>query len=375
MSALDGEAALSPQDVESLLLEAWPERAGPADGRQAEWIGDITDVGRVRCVAFHDHRGPGGMFRMIPAKALSADQLGLSREIQALCTEPEGLVLVIGPRASGKSTLISAFVDLINRTRSDHVITLEPQVKVVHESRSALVSQREVRGGAEELLGALRGGAAREPGRDRDRRPARARGDRRGRSKPPARAIWSSPGSRRTRRTAALARLVDQAPVGSPRRSCRRLLAETLRGVVARCCCASPEADASRRASCCSDTHRRGARSLLRAGRSAAAGDGKRPPARHGPVHRCAGRVRPSGAVDVREAWRKAERSGGAARSAQARRHRHVVRRNVSLSLRENFVLAVLSLEPDALRAHPLRVDDGRSRDARRRASPAIGRS
>ena len=56
-------------------------------------------------------------------------------------------MLVTGPRASGKSTLLSAFVDVINRTRSEHVITLESQVKVVHESRSALVSQREVRGG------------------------------------------------------------------------------------------------------------------------------------------------------------------------------------------------------------------------------------
>ena len=101
---------LNPSDVEALLLEARPERRlDEAD--QAEWIVDIPDVGRVRCVSFNDHRGPGAVFRMIPAKALSADQLGLSREIQALCAEPEGLVLVVGPRSSGKSTLMAAFVD------------------------------------------------------------------------------------------------------------------------------------------------------------------------------------------------------------------------------------------------------------------------
>jgi twitching motility protein PilT len=162
ISVLDAEPVLNPSDVEALLLEARPERRlDEAD--QAEWIVDITDVGRVRCVSFIDHRGPGAVFRMIPAKALSADQLGLSREIQSLCAEPEGLVLVVGPRSSGKSTLMAAFVDLINRSRSDHVITLESRIKVVHDSRSSLVSQREVRGDTDELLGALRAGLRESP--------------------------------------------------------------------------------------------------------------------------------------------------------------------------------------------------------------------
>lgn len=155
IGVLDGEPVLGPSDVEALLLEALPDpREEKADG--TEWIVDMPDVGRVRCVSFRDHRGPGGVFRMIPARAVSADQLGLSREIQGLCAEPEGLLLVVGPRSSGKSTLMAAFVDLINRTRSDHVITLESRIKVVHESRSSLVSQREVRGDTDALLGALR---------------------------------------------------------------------------------------------------------------------------------------------------------------------------------------------------------------------------
>src|SRR4051794_21838996 len=121
---LDAEPVLGASDVEALLLEALPDpREEKADG--TEWIVDIPEVGRVRCVSFRDHRGPGGVFRMIPARAISAEQLGLSREIQGLCAEPEGLVLVTGPRSSGKSTLMAAFVDVINRTRSDHVIALE----------------------------------------------------------------------------------------------------------------------------------------------------------------------------------------------------------------------------------------------------------
>jgi twitching motility protein PilT len=154
LSVLDNEPALAPSDVDALLLDAMSERR--VDDRQhTEWIVDMPEVGRVRCVSFRDHRGPGGVFRMIPARATSADQLGLSREIQGLCAESDGLILVVGPRSSGKSTLMAALVDLVNRTRGDHVITLESRIKVVHEHHSSLVSQREVRGDADELLEAL----------------------------------------------------------------------------------------------------------------------------------------------------------------------------------------------------------------------------
>ena len=165
IAALEGEAVLGLSEVESLILDLAPERSREAlqSGEGTEWICDIPDVGRVRCMSFRDHRGPGGIFRMIPSRAVSAEQLGLSREIQSLCAEPDGLILVAGPRASGKSTLISALVDLINRTRSDHVITVEEEIKVVHESRSSLVSQREVRGGHDELAAVARSALRENP--------------------------------------------------------------------------------------------------------------------------------------------------------------------------------------------------------------------
>lgn len=163
MIALEGEAVLGPQEVESLILEVLTEPGDDPLSTGTEWICEVADVGRVRCLAFRDHRGPGGIFRMIPVRALSAEQLGLSREIQHLCGEPEGLLVVTGPRASGKSTLLSAFVDVINRTRSAHVITIESRVKVLHENRSAVVSQREVRGGAQELLATLRSALRESP--------------------------------------------------------------------------------------------------------------------------------------------------------------------------------------------------------------------
>ena len=165
ISVIEGESVLSETEVEALILGIIPERNRETlrSDPGTEWICDVLDVGRIRCVTFRDHRGAGGIFRMIPARAISAEQLGLSREIQGLCAEAEGLLLVTGPRSSGKSTLISAFVDLINRTRSDHVITLENQIKFVHENRLSLVSQREVRGDDTEWISASRAALREDP--------------------------------------------------------------------------------------------------------------------------------------------------------------------------------------------------------------------
>ena len=165
LQMLDGEPELTARDVESLLLTLMPERNHEAlrIGATTEWIVDIEGVGRVRCVSFRDHRGPGGVFRLMPMRSVSADQLGLPRSIQALAIEPEGLVLVAGPRSSGKRTLLAAYVDLINRSRRDHVITIEREINVVHERGSSFVSQREVRGDDEDVLAAARAALREDP--------------------------------------------------------------------------------------------------------------------------------------------------------------------------------------------------------------------
>ncbi|MCA1561380.1 MAG: Flp pilus assembly complex ATPase component TadA [Acidobacteria bacterium] len=164
ISPLESEPVMTAPDVERLLMDLSPPPGrDPAQSDSVEWMCDVPDVGRVRCVTFRDHRGPGVIFRMVPPRAISADQLGLSAEVQALAAQPDGLVLVAGARASGKSTLLSAFVDLINRTRSDHVITIESQVDFVHESRRSFVSQREVRGASEAAAAAIRSALREDP--------------------------------------------------------------------------------------------------------------------------------------------------------------------------------------------------------------------
>jgi twitching motility protein PilT len=162
---LEGEPSHEPNDVESLLLTMMPERNHEAlrSGQATEWITDLEGVGRVRCLSFRDHRGPGGVFRMMPVRAVSTEQLGLTREVQSLAIEPEGLVLIAGPRLSGKRTMISAFVDLINRTRRDHVITIENEINVVHERGTSFISQREVRGSHEEVESVARAALREDP--------------------------------------------------------------------------------------------------------------------------------------------------------------------------------------------------------------------
>ena len=165
IETLDGAPVLGPKEVEALLLTLMPERDAEAlrTGAAGEWICEIADLGRVRCMTFRDSRGPGGVFRLMRPRGISVEQLGLPREIQALAFEADGLVLVAGPRSSGKRTLMSAFVDLINKKRREHVITIESEISVAHDRVGALVSQREVRGGADEMLAEARSALREDP--------------------------------------------------------------------------------------------------------------------------------------------------------------------------------------------------------------------
>jgi twitching motility protein PilT len=162
---LETEPPLGTTEVESLILELAPgsSREALAGGTNAEWVCELADVGRVRCLSFRDQRGPGAVFRLIPTRLISADQLGLSRDIQALCAEGDGLILVTGPRLSGKSTLTSALVDLINRTRTDYLISLESEIKFLHQNRKAIVSQREVRSEPDVMLAHARAALRENP--------------------------------------------------------------------------------------------------------------------------------------------------------------------------------------------------------------------
>jgi len=124
---------------------------------------EIAGTSRFRANVFLDRRGVGAVFRTIPAEIATAEKLGLSTAIQNLCYLSKGLVLVTGPTGSGKSTTLSALVDLINRTRHDHVITIEDPIEFVHQNKMCLINQREVGPHTDSFKRALRAALREDP--------------------------------------------------------------------------------------------------------------------------------------------------------------------------------------------------------------------
>jgi twitching motility protein PilT len=124
---------------------------------------EIAGVARFRCNAGRDRHGPMAVFRQIPGEIRTVEDLGLSREVQNLCHLNRGLVVVTGPTGSGKSTTLAAMVDLINRTRSDHLITIEDPIEFVHQSKRCLVTQRQVGIHTKSFKAALRAALREDP--------------------------------------------------------------------------------------------------------------------------------------------------------------------------------------------------------------------
>jgi twitching motility protein PilT len=124
---------------------------------------EIAGVARFRGNVFIDRRGVGAVFRTIPVEVATVEKLGLSPAVQNLCYLSKGLVLVTGPTGSGKSTTLSALVDLINRTRHDHIVTIEDPIEFVHQNKSCLINQREVGPHTESFARALRAALREDP--------------------------------------------------------------------------------------------------------------------------------------------------------------------------------------------------------------------
>jgi twitching motility protein PilT len=121
---------------------------------------EVPGVARFRVNAFNQNRGAAGVFRTIPSKVLSMDDLGLGQIFRDISMMPRGLVLVTGPTGSGKSTTLAAMMDFINDNKYEHVLTIEDPIEFVHESKKCLINQREVHrdtlGFSEALRSALR---------------------------------------------------------------------------------------------------------------------------------------------------------------------------------------------------------------------------
>jgi twitching motility protein PilT len=138
--------ALDHKEVHSLVYEIMndKQRKDFEEFLETDFSFEVPGVARFRVNAFNHNRGAGAVFRTIPSKILSMDDLGMGQIFKDLAMTPRGIVLVTGPTGSGKSTTLAAMVDYINDTKYDHILTVEDPIEFVHESKKSLVNQREV---------------------------------------------------------------------------------------------------------------------------------------------------------------------------------------------------------------------------------------
>ena len=159
------EDTLNEDLMKELLHSIMPERNKEefSTRHDSDFAYEIPGLARFRCNIFLDRKGMGGVFRIIPAKMTTAEQLGLSKAIMGMCDLSKGLVVVTGPTGSGKSTTLCAMVNHINSTREDHIITIEDPVEFVHENINCLVNQREVHNHTMSFKDALRAALREDP--------------------------------------------------------------------------------------------------------------------------------------------------------------------------------------------------------------------
>jgi twitching motility protein PilT len=161
----EGAPPLSADLLARLLWEIAPpqNRAEFEQRHDTDFAYEIAGLARFRANLFLDRHGIGAVFRVIPSKILTAEQLGLSPHILNLCNLKKGLVLVTGPTGSGKSTTLCAMIDYINRNRTEHIITIEDPIEFVHQNQKCLVNQREVHTHTRSFKDALRAALREDP--------------------------------------------------------------------------------------------------------------------------------------------------------------------------------------------------------------------
>lgn len=156
---------MNSDDLRGMLYEITPEDKIKVfeETGDIDFGYEIPGLARYRCNFFMQKNGVSAVFREIPDTIMTCEQLGLPPVISKLASLPRGLVLVTGPTGSGKSTTLAAIVDESNRTRKDHIITIEDPIEFVHQSQSCIVNHREVGLHTKTFSAALRGALREDP--------------------------------------------------------------------------------------------------------------------------------------------------------------------------------------------------------------------
>lgn len=157
--------AFDAKDVNALVYDIMNDRQRKEyeENLEVDFSFEVPNLARFRVNAFNQNRGPAAVFRTIPSKILSLEDLGCPDIFRDISDTPRGLVLVTGPTGSGKSTTLAAMVDYINNHKNDHILTIEDPIEFVHENKKCLINQREVHRDTLSFEAALRSALREDP--------------------------------------------------------------------------------------------------------------------------------------------------------------------------------------------------------------------
>lgn len=156
---------LTAEDVHDMVFDIMSDgqRKVFQETNDLDFSFELGDLARFRVNVFRGRRGEGAVFRLIPTKVMTMDDLGLPKILKDVCDREKGLVLVTGPTGSGKSTTLAAMIDYINEKDEGHILTIEDPIEFVHKSKKCLINQREVGVHTMSFANALRGALREDP--------------------------------------------------------------------------------------------------------------------------------------------------------------------------------------------------------------------
>jgi twitching motility protein PilT len=157
--------ALTKEQVHTLIYDMMSDmqRKVFEENHECDFSFELGQIARFRVNVFLQRKGEGAVFRTIPTKIITLDELGMPPILKQICEKDKGLILVTGPTGSGKSTTLAGMVDYLNSSFEGHILTVEDPIEFVHQSKKCLVNQRELGPHTHSFANALKSALREDP--------------------------------------------------------------------------------------------------------------------------------------------------------------------------------------------------------------------